>query len=107
MIAVVLEIVLGYLTDLSPLNILYVSLAVTLLAYLIGDLFILDKTNNTIATFADAGLALFTIWAFNWIMPDADISFTDALIASAVLAVGEWLYHKYVRKAVFPPVERA
>ncbi len=107
MIAVVLEVVLGYLTDLSIVNILYVALAVTLLAYLIGDLFVLDKTNNTVATIADAGLALFTIWAFNWIMPDADISFTDALIAAAVLAVGEWIYHKYVRRAVFPPVEGA
>lgn len=103
-IAIVLEVVLGYLTDLSAVNILYVALAVTLLAYVIGDLFVLDKTNNTIATIADAGLALLTIWAFNWIMPDADISFTDALIAAAVLAVGEWFYHKFVRKAVFPPV---
>lgn len=53
---------------------------------------------------ADAGLALFTIWAFNWIIPDADISFMDALIASAVLAVGEWFFHKYINRSVFPPV---
>ena len=104
MTAIALEVVLGYLTDLSVIDILYVSLAVTLLAYIIGDLFILDKTNNTIATIADAGLALLTMWAFNWIIPDADISFTDALIASAVLAGGEWIYHKYVRRAVFPSV---
>lgn len=104
MIAVVLEVVLGYLTDLSIVEILYISLAVTLLAYLLGDLFILDKTNNTVATIADAGLALITIWAFNWIIIDAEISFTDALIASAALAIGEWLFHKYVRRAVFPPI---
>ncbi|MBU7008511.1 DUF2512 family protein [Phosphitispora fastidiosa] len=35
-IAIVLEVVLGYLTDLSAMNILYVALAVTLVAYLIG-----------------------------------------------------------------------
>lgn len=104
MIAIVLEVVLGYLTDLSAENILYVALAVTALAYVVGDLFILDKTNNTIATIADAGLALITILAFNWIIPDADISFSDALVAAAALAVGEWLFHKYVRRAVFPPV---
>lgn len=103
MIAIVLEVVLGYLTNLSVINILYIALAVTVIAYLVGDLFILDKTNNTIASLADTGLALLVIWGFNYMFPDAAITFTDALISAAVLAAGEWFYHKYVRKAVFPP----
>jgi len=106
-IAIVLEVVLGYLTDVSPVNILLIAAAVTAIAYIAGDLFILDKTNNTIATLADAGLALVIIWAFNWVFRDAVISFTDALIASVAIAAGEWIYHKYVRSAVFPPVEGA
>lgn len=101
-IAVVLELVLLNLTNLSPGNILYIALAVTTLAYVVGDLFILDKTNNTIATISDMGLAFLTIWAFNYIIPEATISFSDALIAAAALAVGEWIYHKFVRRAIFP-----
>ncbi|MHB9094725.1 MAG: DUF2512 family protein [Eubacteriales bacterium] len=101
-VAAVLEAVLHYLSNLSVLNTLYVALAVTIIAYLIGDLIILPRTNNTIATIADAMIALLTILAFNYIIPNARISFANALITCAVLAVGEWIYHKYVRGAVFP-----
>ncbi len=105
-IAVVLELILPRITNLSVLQTLYVALTVTIIAYLIGDLFILAKSNNTVATLSDAGLAFITIWAFNFIYRNARISLTDALIAAVVLAVGEWIYHKYVRRAVFPDMEK-
>jgi hypothetical protein len=102
MIAVVLEIVLGIITNLTFSEILYISATVTILAYIIGDLLVLPASNNTVATVADAGLALFTIYAFNYMWNTREISFADALIAAAVLGVGEWFFHKYVASRVFP-----
>lgn len=104
--AMVLVATLANLTNLSVINILYIALVVTAVAYLAGDLFILDKTNNTIATIADAGLAFFIIWAFNFIFIDAVIPFSAALIAALAVGVGEWFFHKYVKSAVFPNLDK-
>lgn len=102
MVAVVLEVILSMLTDLTFSEILYVSATVTVLAYVIGDLLILAASNNTIATIADAGLAAFIIYMFNYIWELREISLSDALIAAVVIGIGEWFFHKYVAKNVFP-----
>lgn len=102
MIALVLAVVLSWLTDLTFSEILYIAGAVTILAYIIGDLLILPATNNTIATIADVGLALLTIYMFNYLWDNREISFTDSLIAAAVIGVGEWFFHKYVATNVLP-----
>lgn len=101
MITIVLEISLRFMTNLSAVSIFYVSLAVTLLAYILGDLLVLNKSNNTTATIADICLSLITILAFNWIIPLANISFTSALISSVIIGCGEWFFHKYIKKNVF------
>lgn len=102
MVTVVLELVLPRITPLGYQDILLISAAVTLLAYVIGDLFILDKTNNTIATICDFGLATATIYMFNYFPRLAGtIDLFDALIGSAVLAIGEVLFHIYMVKSVF------
>ena len=102
MTAIILEVVLGILTNLTFGEIIYISLAVTLVAYIIGDLMILAVSNNTVATIADAGIALFTIYMFNYVWNFARISFTDALISAVVLGVGEIFFHKYTANRVFP-----
>jgi len=96
MIAVVLEIVLNILTDLSFGNILLISAAVTVIAYVIGDLMVLPASNNTTATIGDFGLALITIYLFNYFIRGAEISIWDAGIAALALAAGEWFFHKFV-----------
>lgn len=101
MCVVVLEIVLRLITNLTFTEILYISAAVTIIAYIIGDLLIL-RVSNTVATVADIGLSLVTIYAFNFIWNTREISFSDALIAAVALGVGEWFFHKYVASNVFP-----
>ena len=96
MVLVMLSIFLLYLTNLSFSNIVVIAATITIAAYLIGDLGILPRTSNTIATIADAGLSIVTILAFNLVYPWAEISFTDALFAAIGLAVGEWLFHKII-----------
>lgn len=102
MVAAVLEIILGMLTNFSFTQILYISLTVTVAAYVIGDLLILPASNNTIATVADSGLAAFVLYMFNFFWIPRQISLLDALICAAVLGIGEWFFHKYVANHVFP-----
>ena len=84
--------------------ILFVLLAILIISknICIGDLLILPASNNTVATLADAGLALATIYMFNYLWDARYISFYDALVAAAVIGVGEWFFHKYVNNQVLP-----
>lgn len=83
-------------------QILYVSITVTAIAYIIGDVFILAVSNNIVATIADAGLALFIIYMFNFLWTNREISFYNALIAAVVIGACEWFFHKHVARNVFP-----
>lgn len=102
MVAVVLEIILSLFTNLTFGNILYISAAVTILAYIVGDLLILPASNNTIATIADIFLALATIYAFNFWGNNRYISFTSSLISAIVIGLGEWFFHKYMYNNILP-----
>lgn len=100
MIAVVLSIVLGIMTDLSFGNILTLSVAVTVIAYVIGDLLILSFANNTVTTIIDIGIAFLAVYLYN-ILIDVDlISGWDALVAAVIIGVGEWFFHKYVARRI-------
>jgi hypothetical protein len=102
MIAVILEIVLRYLSMLSFNRVLFISLTVTIIAYLIGDLIILSVSNNIIATIVDIALAVITIYMFNYISGFGRISLSDSFWSALLIGIGEWFFHKYVAKSVFP-----
>ena len=67
--------------DMSFGNVLSISVVLTLAAYLIGDMLILRRTNNTMATIADFGIAFLVIW----LMGD-NITYGDSLIMPALIA---------------------
>jgi uncharacterized membrane protein len=102
MITVILGIVIAIFTEVRLSHILYISLGVTLLAYVIGDLLILPAANNTAATIADAGIALLLVYLSNFIWNVRLIPFWVALICGLLVAAGEWFFHKYVDRNVFP-----
>ncbi|MHC1684542.1 MAG: DUF2512 family protein [Clostridiaceae bacterium] len=102
LVAIILSLILSSMTDLSLTEILSISLAVTVLAYIVGDLIILPISNNTIATIADAVLSLVVIYSYNYIYTDRVISFNTAVTAAVVLGVGEWFFHKYMANKVLP-----
>jgi hypothetical protein len=106
MVAVVLEVLMYLLTDLSFRDILAVSLAVALVSYLIGDLLVLSVSNNFVATLTDIILACLTIYIFNFAAGFGRVNFIDALICAAVLAVGEWIFHRYMERAIYPDRRR-
>jgi hypothetical protein len=59
---VLLSLILGLFFDMAYSNIFLITLVLGVAAYLIGDLLILPRTNNTVATIADFGLAFLIIW---------------------------------------------
>lgn len=99
--AVLLEIVLLMMTRLTFGQILFISAAVTIISYFVGDLLILSVSNNTIATIADIALSFFTIYLFNFWTAFLSVSFAAALIASLTLGAGEWFFHKYMERSVY------
>ena len=102
-ISAVLLMVLGIFQDVSIPRILLISLLITGIAYLIGDLFVLPRYGNMIATIADFGLSFLGIWVLTYFLTDIDLTrnigfsaFWSALLISAV----EIFFHIYMKKAV-------
>ncbi|MCX7710701.1 MAG: YndM family protein [Clostridia bacterium] len=98
--AAALEVILGFLTTVSYVNILLIALAVTLISYFIGDLGVLKRTNNTIATITDFVMALLLILAFDALLGPADITLFDAMFAALAVAASEWIFHRYVARSL-------
>lgn len=83
-------------------EVITISVILTPLAYVIGDLLILRNFNNTIATIADFGLSFIVIWLIGAAIINEPISVASAALISALaLSVGEWFYHSYVNSQVF------
>lgn len=102
-ITAVLLIILGIFQDISIPRILLISLLLTGTAYLIGDLFILPKYGNMIATIADFGLSFFGIWLLTSFFTDLDatrnIGFSS-FIAALIIGGIEVFFHIYMQKLV-------
>jgi hypothetical protein len=98
--AVVTEIILGLYSDLSLREILLVSLAITVITYLIADLLILYVFNNTVAAVADAGLCWMIIYLANYMWPARDVPLLAGLAAAAVIGIGEVFLHIYIENNI-------
>lgn len=107
MITAILWFILGLFFGVDFGEIITISVILTPLAYVIGDLLILRNFNNTIATLADFGISFITIWIIGMAIINEPISIALAsLISSIAIAVGEWFYHYYVNNQVFEGEDR-
>ncbi|MEH6945410.1 DUF2512 family protein, partial [Bacillus sp. JJ722] len=68
-----------------------------------GDLLLLPRTNNTIATINDFGLSLAIIWILSTNLTYDINAFIMSLVAAAVIGVFEYFFHKYLIKQITPP----
>lgn len=86
---------LMYYANVSFIEATIVATALTVIAYLIGDQFILRLTNNFVATISDAVLAFLILWfaadAMDW-----DLGTGEILVITAILGVAEWFIHRYI-----------
>lgn len=91
---------------------LFISIILGISAYLIGDLLILSRTNNTIATAADFGMAFVIIYLMTDGLTVGGNPFAAALVSAVVVAIAEVIFHKYVAKKLdmnsdsFIPINR-
>jgi membrane protein HdeD len=94
---VVLIPLLYMLTNATLRQMLISVLLLNLLAFVLGDQWILRETNNSVATIADAAMAGLFFWFvsryYAW-----DMSNTELFVVVVALAVVEWMFHKILGK---------
>jgi hypothetical protein len=105
-----LFVILGIGFDVSFQNVLLISVILGAVSYVLGDLFILPRTNNTIATIADIGLSFVVIWfILDSFSDNGTRIFWASLISSAGVGLFEYFFHKYMDTSVLnknEPAER-
>jgi len=111
MIAAVLLVILTLFFDVPFVDTLWISLVLTLVAYVMGDLMIFRKAGdrsdqdkrNAIATVSDIVVAFLVIWLMGEALVSNDVNIiTPAIISAIVIGGGEWFFHKYLDRSVFP-----
>lgn len=121
MIAVVLLIILTGIFDVEFGDTLLISVVLTLVAYVLGDLMVFRKTGdradhsradgdrpdhtkrNAIATVSDIVVAFLVIWLMGeMLLANTEDLMTAAIISALVIGGGEWFFHKYLDRNVFP-----
>ena len=70
----------------------------TALNYLIGDLLILPGAGNVIASIADGGLGALVAYVVSLISPVFMINANSLIIFIVLVAIGEYLFHKYLKR---------
>lgn len=95
-----LYLVLGLVFRMSFGNVLFITLVLGVVSYVIGDLFILPKTNNFVAALADFGLAFLIISMMSNAFTLGYDILTMSFIASLGVAVFEFIFHKRVASQV-------
>ena len=99
-IFIILWVFLRNVDGLSTQDILTITVAFSLVEYVIGDLILLRYTNNTISTIGDFGLAMIIIYVMTRDMTTADDLFTATLYASIGVTIFEYFFHKYVQRHI-------
>ncbi|MCM3237536.1 YndM family protein [Heyndrickxia oleronia] len=100
---VVLFVILGLIFGMSFTNIVFISLVLSVASYLVGDIEILPRTNNTVATIADFGLSLLFIWFLSAALTreNATALFLISLVSASAVSLFEMAFHKYVSSNTF------
>jgi hypothetical protein len=99
---VLLYIILGMFNGVSFGNVFLISLVLSIAAYLIGDMLILPRTNNTVATIADFGLAFVVIWWMSENLTYGADMMGEAFISALGIALFEAMFHRYLAKNILP-----
>ena len=102
-ISAVLLMISGIFQDVSIPRILLISLLITGTAYLIGDLFVLPKYGNMVATIADFGLSFLGIWVLTYLLTDNNFArniIASSFWAALFISMIEVFFHIYMKKVV-------
>ncbi|MDQ0116204.1 DUF2512 family protein [Paenibacillus harenae] len=86
---------LTYYADATFWNAAIAATALTVIAYLVGDQFILRTTNNLFATICDFLLAVVYFGALSYVF-DWELSWGETFFLAVLIGVAEWVFHRYV-----------
>lgn len=87
---------LMWFTEATFIGALLFALFLCIAAYIVGDQWILRKTNNTIATISDGIMAALLLWIAA-VMFDWSLSFMELMAITITLAIVEIFYHRFLR----------
>ncbi|PLT32760.1 DUF2512 family protein [Bacillus sp. V5-8f] len=93
---VVLGVILWLNFDYRFTDVVLIVLVLTIVGYVLGDLFILRRSNNTAATIADFGLTFAVVWIMSRMLGYDDGIVAASALSAVAVAVVEYLYHKIV-----------
>ena len=79
--------------------ILAVSIVVTAVNYLIGDLVVLPSYGNIVASIGDGVMAGLVAYIMSLLFTTFDLTITAILTFGVLIAVGEYLFHQYLVKS--------
>ncbi|WP_018933012.1 YndM family protein [Gracilibacillus lacisalsi] len=103
---VLLYLILGLMYGMTFGEVFLLTAVLGLAAYVIGDLLILPRTNNTLATVADFFIAWLIIFMFVDGMAVTDNIFTATTIAALAVGVFEIFFHRYLANQILPDDEK-
>ena len=87
---------LMWLADIPFFTAFVTAVLLAIVAYFIGDRFVLPKSFNAFATYVDALLSFGFLWwasaLFDW-----DLIASEALAIAVVIGLAEVLFHRYLR----------
>ncbi|MEF2966005.1 DUF2512 family protein [Paenibacillus sp. M1] len=99
---VIVMAMLLMLSNASFIGSLLTAIALTAVAYLFGDLFVLPRTSNIVATLTDAVLAFALIWAISanagWTMSLGEILSTVIILGVFEYALHSWMLRDGIRR---------
>ncbi|MGR3764247.1 YndM family protein [Rossellomorea sp. NS-SX7] len=99
---VLLYLILAGVQGITFGDVFIISLVLGSIAYVIGDLFLLPRTSNTVAALADFGLAFILIYFMTDGMTDGGTYLTRSILAALALMVFELFFHRYVVRNTLP-----
>lgn len=97
MLAIISIVLLPIFSQITATQAFVIALILTFAAYLVLDLWILHRYGNSMATVGDVVMAALVIGIADQIL-HSTITITAAgwLIILALIAFGEWYFHKYL-----------
>lgn len=93
---VVLYIILGLFYGVSFLNVFWITLTLGIVSYLVGDLLILPRTNNFVASLVDFALVFGLIYFWIDAYAFAGNLFTASLISAIAVTAFEIFFHRSI-----------
>ncbi|MFD2925694.1 DUF2512 family protein [Halobacillus naozhouensis] len=101
MMTAILWFFLGVFFGISLADILITSIGLTIVSFIVGDLLILPKLGNMIATIADMGVASLGIWLLGSLLFEESVPLgTVSFFLAVAITIGEFLFHGYMKKMI-------